>query len=61
MNTNLIEGLLMTLLSATVCICLPRVIALLWSKYTHWRSTSGTQVQSNLDMPSSNIYSELTQ
>ncbi|HEY9608157.1 hypothetical protein [Allocoleopsis sp.] len=61
MNTSVIEGLLMTLLSAAVCICLPKVVSLLWSKYTHWRSTSGTQVQSNLDLSASNIYSAFTQ
>ncbi len=61
MDTSLIEGLLMTLLSATICICLPRVLTLLSSKYTHWRSTSGTKVKSNLDLSASGIYSEFTQ
>jgi hypothetical protein len=38
---SLIDCLLMTLLSAVVCICLPRVLALLGSSSTH-RSWDGS-------------------
>jgi hypothetical protein len=58
MNTSLIETLLMTLVSAIVCICLPRVLSLLWSKYSRWRFRASKNALSNSELSPSTVYSE---
>ena len=60
MNTELIDCLLMTLFSAFVCVCLPRVLALLQATFTRWSFEGRTQVSSKPEFSQANAYPEFT-
>jgi hypothetical protein len=60
MNTGLIDCLVMTLFSAVVCVCLPRVLVLLQAIFTRWSVEGRTQVSSNPEFSQANAYPEFT-
>ncbi|GAB4174038.1 MAG: hypothetical protein Fur006_03650 [Coleofasciculaceae cyanobacterium] len=60
MNTGLIDCLSMTLFSAIVCVCLPRVLTLLQATFTRWSLEDRTQVSSNPEFSQANAYPEFT-